>query len=77
MIGMTALEMCDVSQRVSLSRSRIGDLIRMGQFPKPFKLGLRKNGWLESQVDRWLTLRATGKDWSDEVPSEDATESIS
>lgn len=66
MIGLTSLDFYDVCERCKLSKSRINDMIRAGEFPRPFKLGLRKNGWLPSQIDRWIMLRSAGQEWSAE-----------
>ena len=27
-------------------------------FPKPFKIGLRKNAWLRAEVEAWISARA-------------------
>ena len=29
-------------------------------FPKPFKIGLRKNAWLRADVEAWIMARAAG-----------------
>ena len=33
-------------------------LIKRGDFPKPFKLGKRKNFWDEATIDAWIAARA-------------------
>lgn len=30
-------------------------------FPKPFKIGLRKNAWFRVDVEAWITARAAGE----------------
>lgn len=44
-----------VKARTGLSRSTIYLRASGGQFPKPIKLGPRAVGWLESDVDDWLS----------------------
>jgi predicted DNA-binding transcriptional regulator AlpA len=29
-------------------------------FPKPFKIGLRKNAWFRADVEAWINARAAG-----------------
>ena len=40
-----------------LSRSTIYSKIETGTFPKPIKLSERSVGWLESEVQEWITER--------------------
>jgi prophage regulatory protein len=49
----------EVIRKASLSRSTIYDYIRRGIFPAPIKIGLKRVGWLESEVDDWLDKRRT------------------
>ena len=44
-----------VKASTGLSRSTIYLRVAGGQFPKPIKLGPRAVGWLESDVDEWLS----------------------
>jgi prophage regulatory protein len=44
-----------VKASTGLSRSSIYMRVADGQFPKPIKLGARAVGWLESDVDAWLS----------------------
>ena len=46
-----------VKSRTGLSRSTIYLRIAAGSFPKPVSLGSRAVGWLESEIDGWLTSR--------------------
>jgi prophage regulatory protein len=46
-----------VKARSGLSRSTIYQRIAEGSFPKPISLGSRAVGWLESEVEGWLTSR--------------------
>ena len=46
-----------VETRTGLSRSMIYQHIKDGAFPKPFPLGRRAVGWLESDVSEWIAGR--------------------
>ena len=46
-----------VQVRTGLSRSTIYERMKTGAFPKPVSLGPRAVGWIESEIDRWLTER--------------------
>ena len=43
---------------IRFSRQHLHRLIRAKKFPAPLKLGPATNGWLESEVDAWITARA-------------------
>jgi prophage regulatory protein len=49
------LRLPTVIARTGLSRSSLYKKISEGTFPKPRSLGARAVGWLESQVDDWLS----------------------
>ena len=44
-----------VKARVGLSRSSIYLKISKGEFPRPISLGSRAVGWLEQDIDDWLS----------------------
>ena len=46
-----------VKDATGLSRSTIYKKISGGDFPPPISLGDRAVGWLESDIERWLTSR--------------------
>lgn len=46
-----------VEQRTGLSRSTIYLYIKMGEFPKPYRLGMKTVGWLESEINEWIVAR--------------------
>jgi prophage regulatory protein len=46
-----------VEERTGLSRSTIYERVKSGTFPAPISLGAKAVGWLESEVDRWITDR--------------------
>ncbi len=51
------LRLKDLQQRIKLSRSTIYAKIAAGDFPSPITLGPRAVGWLESDIERWITSR--------------------
>jgi prophage regulatory protein len=51
------LRLPQVKIRVGLSRSSIYLAVSQGKFPRPVSLGARAIGWLESEVDAWLSQR--------------------
>jgi prophage regulatory protein len=51
-----------VEDRTGLSRSTIYLYIQEGRFPKPINLGARAVGWVESEVEKWLTDRIEVRD---------------
>jgi prophage regulatory protein len=51
----TILRLPQVKARTGLSRSTIYVRIADGSFPPPVRLGLRAVGWLEEQIDAWIT----------------------
>ncbi len=46
-----------VKARTGLSRSTIYQRAAEGTFPKPISLGDRAVGWLESEIESWLSSR--------------------
>lgn len=59
----TILRLPAVRARTGLSRSTIYFRAALGTFPKPVSLGGRAVGWLEAEVQDWLTscIEARGK----------------
>lgn len=51
------LRLPQVIERTSLRRSTIYEMMQAGAFPKPVKLNLRSNGWLESEIDAFIEAR--------------------
>ena len=54
-MATTILRLPQVSARIGLSRSSIYAKISEGKFPKPVHLGARSVGWVEEEVEVWLT----------------------
>ncbi len=51
------LRLAAVQSLVALSRSSIYREINAGNFPAPRSLGARSVGWLESDVNEWISTR--------------------
>jgi len=51
------LRLPQVIERTSLRRSTIYEMMNTGRFPKPVKLNLRCNGWIENEISDWLASR--------------------
>ncbi len=53
----TILRRNQVEVRTGLPRSTIYDRIKAGTFPKPIRLGAQSVGWLEADINEWISLR--------------------
>jgi prophage regulatory protein len=47
---------------IKFSRQHIHRLVAAGKFPAPIKLGQNTNGWVEREVDEYLSSRITARD---------------
>ena len=53
----------EVHDRIGLSHSQVYNLIKQNDyegnalFPAPIKLGARASGWLESDIEGWISRR--------------------
>ena len=52
---MKVLRIKEVCAQTGLSRSTLLRRIAEGRFPKGKKIGSRNLGWLDSQIDQWLS----------------------
>jgi len=57
--SLNILRRKQVEARTGLSRSTIYARIAEGKFPQPIDLGGRAVGWIEAEIDTWLTSRIT------------------
>jgi prophage regulatory protein len=55
---LTVLRRRQVETRTGLGRSSIYALIAEGQFPAPIRLSANTVGWLEHEIDAWISGRA-------------------
>ncbi len=53
----TVLRLPAVKARTGLSRSTIYLRVSQGAFPAPVSLGGRAVGWIEAEVNAWLTVQ--------------------
>jgi len=44
-----------VKERVGLSRSTIYARVKPGEFPEPIALGVPAVGWLDAEIEEWLS----------------------
>lgn len=56
-VNAVILRLFAVKARTGLSRSTIYSMITEGRFPAPVHLAARAVGWLESEIDEWLSCR--------------------
>lgn len=51
------LRLPDVMKMIGLGRSKIYQMIKSGEFPRPRKLGRRVSVWLLEEVQLWMEER--------------------
>ena len=54
---LTILRRKQVEARTGLSRSTIYERIKAGTFPAPISIGAKAVGWIEGEIDSWLTAQ--------------------
>lgn len=59
---MRFLKLKDVLFSTGLSRSTLYKYVADGVFPKPVSLGDRAVGWVESEINDWLSARIYERD---------------
>ncbi|RTR38441.1 AlpA family transcriptional regulator [Shewanella canadensis] len=59
---MKIIRLKKVIFKTDLSRSTIYELIAQDQFPKQLSLGPRCVGWIEQEIDDWLSEKAAARD---------------
>ena len=59
---MRVLRKKEVADRVGYSSMHIWRMEREGRFPRRLQLGPNAVGWLESEVDDWISARAAERD---------------
>ena len=53
------IRLSEVQHRVGLGRSTIYDWMNKGKFPRPHALGDYCVRWLESDIDEWISAKAS------------------
>lgn len=56
-MAITILRLPEVKKRTGLARSTIYLRLTQGIFPKPINLGPRSVGWVEQDIENWLTQK--------------------
>ena len=54
---MKVLSATEVAAKTSMSVSNIRRMVREGKFPPPFALTENRHGWLEQDVNEWISER--------------------
>jgi prophage regulatory protein len=52
------LRLNEVCARVGLGETAIREMVKIGAFPAPFKIGQRAIAWLDDDVTAWIAHRA-------------------
>jgi prophage regulatory protein len=53
----TIIKLPEVQRQTALSRTEIYRKIQANNFPSPIKLGLRASGWVEKEIQDWITAQ--------------------
>jgi prophage regulatory protein len=56
------LRLPQVLKITGLKRSSLYEKISKGEFPAPIKLGTRASGWIEEEVNNWISSRISERD---------------
>lgn len=59
---MRVLRLKAVLEKTGLGKTKLYEKMSRGEFPKPFPLGERAVGWLESEIDEWILGCLTKRD---------------
>lgn len=51
------LRLAEVERMVGFKRTHIYNLIKLGSFPSPIRLGIRAVGWDSMQIAQWVNER--------------------
>lgn len=61
---MRIIRLNEVINRTGLGKTSLYKFIKAKTFPQPIALGERAVGWVEVEVDRWITARVNERDLS-------------
>ena len=61
---MRIIRLNEVINRTGLGKTSLYKFIKAKTFPKPIALGERAVGWVEAEVDQWITARVNERDLS-------------
>lgn len=60
------LRLKDVIDRTGLSRSGIYERMKNGGFPQNISLGGNSVGWVEVEVEEWISEKVREREWGDD-----------
>lgn len=66
---ISVLRLPEVERRTGLTRPTIYRKAKDGSFPRPIRLGGNSSGWVESEVNDWLSNLIAARDASEQVPA--------
>lgn len=61
---MRIIRLNEVINRTGLGKTSLYKFIKAKTFPQPIALGERAVGWVEAEVDQWITARINERDFS-------------
>ena len=61
---MRIIRLNEVINRTGLGKTSLYKFIKAKTFPQPIALGERDVGWVEAEVDQWITARINERDLS-------------
>ena len=61
-IVMRIIRLSEVLKCTGLARASVYKYVAEGSFPKPVSLGGRSVGWIESEVQGWVSTRIEERD---------------
>ena len=53
----------EVEERIGLACSTIYAMMADDRFPRPVKIGRRAVGWIEEDINNWLSSKANSSDY--------------
>lgn len=57
-MNRTFLRKSEVLKKTGVANSTLYYWIKLGKFPKPYKIGERASAWLLSEVEDWMATRS-------------------
>ncbi|WP_286997989.1 helix-turn-helix transcriptional regulator [Comamonas sp. UBA7840] len=61
---MRIIRLNEVINRTGLGKTSLYKFIKAKTFPQPIALGERAVGWVEAEVDQWITARINERELS-------------
>ncbi len=59
---MRVIRLPEVEQKCGLRKTAIYGLIGKGAFPRPIPLAAKHVGWVESEIDDWISSRIAARE---------------